>query len=1068
MNRLYPFFTLCLFLALLAYLSSSYNETTDPSKKSDVLNSDTNEQTPASEQQVATQEESKEQQTNSASNWPQEMVTSLKEAYPDQSDAIDHIVKATTFENFASLTAEKSKRLIDYADRVSGLPSHLILNLCWHYNAPAHERSAFEDVRNFALAEAPIAQPAFRFAERWLRTVTDGDTGSQGTPVTIRWSFVPDGTPVPDDLDVYSDSDLIATFNNVYGAPSVPGDLTTAPWFEIFEDAFEYWAEVTGNIYIYEPNDDGAAFPDLRGGAINVRGDVRIGGTDIDGEDGILAFNYFPDFGDMVIDTSDSSNLSNESLIFVKNLIAHEHGHGLGLNHVCPTDGTKLMEPFVSGAFEGPQFDDILTGQALYGDLLERQSTNKDNDTPSTAYSFGTLDTGVSSTTLSIANALDTDVFSFQVSSSQSLNLSVKPTEQEPYLEGMQDIDSGSCSSGTIFDPQARQNLAVQILAADGTTVLASSDNSDIGEAESLQLPFLETNQDYYIAVAGGGENFDSNNNAQAYSLDITLTNAGSLKISTPIIVNENCLPANGLPDPDEIITISVDVENIDTETVTNASVTLSGSNNLAILGPASFNIDALTPGNSTTKEFSFSFFGECRSTESILIRAEGGGGTSTERTVQYTLGTMRQVENFDSTELGLLPDGFTQSSGSAAANWTTVNSDQVSLPNSVYSPGIDNINSAILTSYSIDDIQSATQIEFDHQYNLEDGFDGGILEISIAGGNWVEWTEAGGTFDQGGYIDEISSDDLNPIGGSLAWTGPSGSFIHTIANFPQSAVGQSARVRWHLGNDIVVRTGGWWIDNITLVQPLCCESLTPNLSISAVDSVASEFDSSDTAEIVVSSDINLNLDFPVAYTVSGNAIEGSDFAALAGFVTIPSGQSLAPIPITAIKDMITEGNETLVLTLEPSVFYSIVSGTASITIKDLPFDEYRHTYFGGSTTNIAEDEDFDFDGIKNLLEYAFRLDAATPDTLPFNLLVKKDEDEGGTTLELNYYEDTQIEDITYIVETSSTLASDSWTTEGVTITSGTTTDGLISKTASISASSGSGFIRIRVERVIP
>jgi hypothetical protein len=135
------------------------------------------------------------------------------------------------------------------------------------------------------------------------------------------------------------------------------------------------------------------------------------------------------------------------------------------------------------------------------------------------------------------------------------------------------------------------------------------------------------------------------------------------------------------------------------------------------------------------------------------------------------------------------------------------------------------------------------------------------------------------------------------------------------------------------------------------------------------------------------------------------------------------------------------------------------------MTIKDLPFDEYRDASLGGASFNIGEDEDFDFDGLLNLLEYAFRLDANAVSTLPFNLAVNNS---GSPVLELVYYEDTGLQDVKYIVETTSNLQPGSWTSAGVTVTNGTTTDGLLTRTASIPIGNAPGFLRIRVERIIP
>ena len=65
-------------------------------------------------------------------------------------------------------------------------------------------------------------------------------------------------------------------------------DLTTRPWFAVFQAAFDNISELTGVSYVYESNDDGAAFAQfsLPSGSIGTRGDIRIGGHFIDGESG--------------------------------------------------------------------------------------------------------------------------------------------------------------------------------------------------------------------------------------------------------------------------------------------------------------------------------------------------------------------------------------------------------------------------------------------------------------------------------------------------------------------------------------------------------------------------------------------------------------------------------------------------------------------------------------------------------------------------------------------------------------------------------------------------------------
>jgi len=95
----------------------------------------------------------------------------------------------------------------------------------------------------------------------------------------------------------------------------------------------------------------------------------------------VLAYNYFPNTGDMVVDVPDSyyTNTSSASLR-LRNVVAHEHGHGLGLEHACPVNQTKLMEPYVTLVFDGPQHDDILATNRAYGDRYEH-----DDSAPSAA-----------------------------------------------------------------------------------------------------------------------------------------------------------------------------------------------------------------------------------------------------------------------------------------------------------------------------------------------------------------------------------------------------------------------------------------------------------------------------------------------------------------------------------------------------------------------------------------------------------------------------------------------------------------------------------------------------------
>ena len=73
-----------------------------------------------------------------------------------------------------------------------------------------------------------------------------------------------------------------------------------------------------------------------------------------------------------------------------------------------------------------------------------------------------------------------------------------------------------------------------------------------------------------------------------------------------------------------------------------------------------------------------------------------------------------------------------------------------------------------------------------------------------------------------------------------------------------------------------------------------------------------------------------------VNYTVSGAASNGVDYVSLPGSVIIPSGMASADIVLTPIDDNLTEGDESVILTLVTNVAYNIgTPGAATLFIRD-------------------------------------------------------------------------------------------------------------------------------------
>ena len=249
-------------------------------------------------------------------------------------------------------------------------------------------------------------------------------------------------------------------------------------------------------------------------GVLGVRGDVRIGGHYIDGQIGpnLVAYNFSPNNSDMVIDTSNTVFFGPQSdAIRLRNTASHEAGHGLGLWHVCPADATKLMEPGITLGFDGPQHDDIQGIQRLYGDFYE------DNNFSEVATDLGSLDQDdVSLSDVSINNAVDSDYYAFHIAQHSKLDLTLHPVGSS-YIVGPQ---TGACNTGTPFNSHLTANLGVQVVSADGVSVIAEANSKGKGIDEALSDVPLAGPASYFVHVFTD----DLGNNLQLYDIDITTT----------------------------------------------------------------------------------------------------------------------------------------------------------------------------------------------------------------------------------------------------------------------------------------------------------------------------------------------------------------------------------------------------------------------------------------------------------------------------------------------------------------------------------------------------------------
>ncbi|HNO79843.1 MAG TPA: pre-peptidase C-terminal domain-containing protein [Phycisphaerae bacterium] len=334
--------------------------------------------------------------------------------------------------------------------------------------------------------------------------------GSQGSPFNLTYSFVPDGTAVPADSSLPGGSNQIhSLFGGLFGS--------TAAWQGIFSECFQSWGDLTGLSYT-QVGDDGASLFGSAGSAS--RGDVRISSIPLDGFNGVLAYNQFPNAvfgtvggGDMVLDANDGPNWANSAnnYRFLRNTIMHEHGHGIGLMHVCPDNSSKLMEPAINLNFVGPQLDDVRSAQRHYGDVFEA------NDSVGSASDLGTFHNRTDVyEDLSIDDNSDVDVYAFTVPDNAVLDVSLTPVGNS-YQSAEQVFFGCLFISPVTVNALSIHNLNMTLLDSNGSTTLITAANNSSGQGESINGYSLPGAGTYYLRVSAS----TSTDDIQLYDLSI-------------------------------------------------------------------------------------------------------------------------------------------------------------------------------------------------------------------------------------------------------------------------------------------------------------------------------------------------------------------------------------------------------------------------------------------------------------------------------------------------------------------------------------------------------------------
>lgn len=199
--------------------------------------------------------------------------------------------------------------------------------------------------------------------------------------------------------------------------------------------------------------------------------------------------------------------------------------------------------------------------------------------------------------------------------------------------------------------------------------------------------------------------------------------------------------------------------------------------------------------------------------------------------------------QNFDGVTAPALPAGWTTSvlQGHLTDAWTTVTNTADTQPNSAFTAETGHVADKVLSSPPFTLTAQASTLTFRQQYDMQCMYDGGVLEISIAGGSFQDILAAGGSFNSGGYSGVLTTTNSNPLAARQAWTCSSSGWITTSVSLPAGALGQAIQLRWRVGTGKRVGGVGQYVDTIRVsdsVAPIIASLNIAPATINENDSV--------------------------------------------------------------------------------------------------------------------------------------------------------------------------------------------------------------------------------------
>src|SRR5436190_4204697 len=296
-----------------------------------------------------------------------------------------------------------------------------------------------------------------------------------------------------------------------------------------------------------------------------------------------------------------------------------------------------------------------------------------------------------------------------------------------------------------------------------------------------------------------------------------------NLILSPDVTISDSTGDNDGSFEPGETLQVTVSLKNITGLTANNANVQLVGG------GAASYGTIAHNGTVSNQMSFTIPAGTPCGAAVNLTVNVTSTlGPTSFVRPIQ--IGSMIQTfsESFDAVTALSFPAGWTPTSVQSGISFVTSTSNSNSAPNAAFAADPTTVGGGTdLTTPAVPITAQAAVLTFRNRFDTEAGWDGGVVEISIAGGAFQDIITAGGAFIANGYNGPLGPGTNNPLSNRPAWSGNSNGYLTTSIRLPAAAAGQNVQIKFRFGGDDNTAGAGpnpgWYIDNVQLFGQASC-----------------------------------------------------------------------------------------------------------------------------------------------------------------------------------------------------------------------------------------------------